>query len=443
MIMYHYLTFHIMWINWLHNQNAIISSDNFYHFLKTSIIDDVFVKNSLWKWWKVRIPLDIKMSEYLWDNLRRSNWNFDDKTGTYVSPGADLSLWIMKDDPTFTSVLRIEVFQPALSIQPLSSGKTKLLIESDPISALFKIALMSKWGMEIKEDIYDSTFSDTIMKYFEKVSQLLASHDEALLNNHRDDSLDEWGLKVKSWYNGSIEQVKRYNWDTGGLFKEVIENGFLDGGRSARFFNSEKEAFSFIQEKDSDSWYQVTRLDDGRVGIALREFIRVDRNNDPILWKYIESIRTLRSISNESERARAMLRFVFEKADKYGWEKAMELSDKLFGIKNLWKVFQEWAAVCRHRSLMIQVLWQELWLEVAIRKWVAMLGDNIFGHSWNEIKINGKWQVIDITLVPPWARPDNFWNYQSMSHLGNMQWEDFVPFYKKNTPIKTFYKCNG
>jgi transglutaminase/protease-like cytokinesis protein 3 len=50
---------------------------------------------------------------------------------------------------------------------------------------------------------------------------------------------------------------------------------------------------------------------------------------------------------------------------------------------------------------MVQVLGKELGLDVAIRKGAVLSDDGIIGqHAWNEIKINGKWQVVDTMYLP-------------------------------------------
>lgn len=120
--------------------------------------------------------------------------------------------------------------------------------------------------------------------------------------------------------NGVI-QAQEYNRNTGQAYHELIENGFADGGRSAQYFGTKEAAEKIARDlnctpNNSDAYYTVSKLPDGSYGVSNREFILVDRVNDPFLRQMMHSMERLKSIADPKERAQAMLRFVYDESEK-------------------------------------------------------------------------------------------------------------------------------
>ncbi len=74
------------------------------------------------------------------------------------------------------------------------------------------------------------------------------------------------------------------------------------------------------------------------------------------------------------------------------------------------------AGVCRHRSLLFQVLASEIGIETSLVRGYAAFGKNgIPGtHAWNEIKVGRKLYLVDIANPP------------GGSNFGNFNYEDFM-----------------
>lgn len=61
----------------------------------------------------------------------------------------------------------------------------------------------------------------------------------------------------------------------------------------------------------------------------------------------------------------------------------------------LWEVFKKQWAVCRHKSLMLKIVCDDMWIESWIRWWFIFQSWEYIRHLWNEVRIEGEWYVID------------------------------------------------
>lgn len=172
-----------------------------------------------------------------------------------------------------------------------------------------------------------------------------------------------WSVDYKKW----ASQAQRYNMTSEKKgFRENPINGMVDGGRSAEFFSSEAEA-----RKSVANDRQVTYLWDGVWWVSSREFILIDRVNDPFLrWLlHGKKFNKIRKIKSVEKRTQAIAQLVYDVMKDWTEKESRKLSWKM----TLWEVVEADAWVCRHRTLLFQILWKEAGLDIAMRKWTSTL----------------------------------------------------------------------
>lgn len=198
-------------------------------------------------------------------------------------------------------------------------------------------------------------------------------------------------------------------------FKMEIDNWFVDWWRGALFFASELEAKQYIRQTNSSK--KVVKIDDWVWWVSSREFIVVDRKNDPLLQWMIKAVTKIKHLPLEQR--------VTELASMcYKWTKHWNVkqSELLSWSMRLWEIINKWGAVCRHRSLLFHILAKEVGIESGIRKWYIYPEG---WHAWNEVKINWTRKVIDITYVVnrkphdivDYSKLDNYWFYNKKSGI--------------------------
>lgn len=266
----------------------------------------------------------------------------------------------------------------------------------------------------------EGIFSDSCKIFYGKHPTNESTFEKSSQENIKQDQSYSW-----------VEQANKYNAMWGNdRFSEKLLDWFMDGWQSLKWFSSKVDAELFIQNISNGDIYDMFKVN-GKYGVWNRELIHVNRKTDSVLQRIImEDLWEIRRLPNQKSQAEAVLKLIYKKSEK---NFKPHLDDWLKWIRNLWDIMEEWAAVCRHRSLLVKVLCEELGIEVAIRKWMLQYQDGKFvKHAWNEIKINGEWLVSDVTFVKPWTPPEVMSTYEALPRLWINKDGQFIPFYKFN-----------
>jgi len=160
-----------------------------------------------------------------------------------------------------------------------------------------------------------------------------------------------------------------------------VPDGFVDGGRGMQF--------------DPD----------GRVSSG-REILRVDRAADAQLQNHLEFARSVKDLP-ETQRAQALAQYIDDMmTPQTGRENLMDAYHHMVNKhKNAELLIGDvnGSGVCRHRSLMFQVLGDEAGLQTSlVRGNAGHPGGSMGGHAWNEVKLpNGESVLVDVMNPQP------------------------------------------
>jgi hypothetical protein len=231
-----------------------------------------------------------------------------------------------------------------------------------------------------------------------KQAQLLNSEATGKLTTPAEALIEEapkpLGLEVaKREYKSGTEQAKLFN--AKHRLEGKVMDGYKDGGRAANFDML------------------------GRLRNVSREVIVVDRSKD------IELQRMIQVAHEVQARYGNGLRCAFELAKvvhhRMHHPNAVEIVSRDLDSRRGQEILlgsisidNRLAGVCRHRSLLFQVLAGEIGLKSALVRGNYSHGAVSGGHAWNEFDENGKRYVIDIMNPPAW---DNF---------QRLDWNEFI-----------------
>ena len=220
-------------------------------------------------------------------------------------------------------------------------------------------------------------------------------------------------------YTLGIQQSNRYNNSFGySRFTENIRNWFVDGWWTQKFFTNLNEAQNYANQKG----LTVDTFKEWSYWVSTREFINIDIKQDMFLRQMLEKVQGIKNI-NPKLKAQEIAKIVFNASEG----NTLQNSRNLVGIMNLGDIFTSSWAVCRHRSLLFHILWKEIWLDVAMRKWHVKVDWGFGKHAWNEVKIDGKWYVIDTTYIK-WSA-EEIHNYEDLPNYGVNENGNFTPIY--------------
>lgn len=118
---------------------------------------------------------------------------FRPRTGTYVIPGGDLSLAVLKDGRVDTPVLRIEILSRDMVAHPKSWKDLDNLFQNDPLGAIATVALMAREGAVPKE-ASDIEVARSVSNRSDTVGRLVSGERIGLSGNPRDFSQEAWGF---------------------------------------------------------------------------------------------------------------------------------------------------------------------------------------------------------------------------------------------------------
>jgi len=160
-----------------------------------------------------------------------------------------------------------------------------------------------------------------------------------------------------------------------------VQDGFADGGRG------------------------MSIDDAGRV-TSDREVLVVDRARDANLGRHMQFARGLRKLPPE-QRAQQLARYVDDMMNPAGGRHlAIEAHDNIVGAYPnaellIGDIPAAGGGVCRHRSVMFQVLAEEAGLESTLVRGNHGGGRMVGGHAWNEVQLPNGRVLVDVMQPEP------------------------------------------
>jgi len=279
----------------------------------------------------------------------------------------------------------------------------------------------SDWSFSIGK-ITSTEWNNAIIKWKEnwKIYKKKVSLNNLIPVNKNNENI--WNFIEKIDYKDWINQSIRYNNSWTKKFNEKIVDWFVDWGRSQKFFLDKREA----EEYANKIWDKVIDFWNWKYWVSWREFIEVNRKEDKTLNNLIKYTKENLSWLNYEDKIKKIANLVFSVSEK---KFTPGTDDLLTWKKLLWDIISDGAGVCRHRSLLFDILTKELWIETNMRKWVVKTKDwKYWAHAWNEVKVNGKWRFIDTTYIN-WS-PENILDYHNYPQYWIIQNGNFIPMYQ-------------
>lgn len=192
-------------------------------------------------------------------------------------------------------------------------------------------------------------------------------------------------------YQDGIRQSQDYNSLNGDRFLEVPLNGMVDGGGSQQFFDDKTQAETYAKAHQ----LEVQTFENDLLGVSHREFIRINRESDTFLRKALE-----RAKKNEGNAPEEQIKLLAQAVHELCGPFNTELAGTIYGTGDLGEIIEMGGAVCRHRSLFYHLLACEAGLSSALRKgYIKASNGYMDGHAWNEVLLNGEWQVVDTSYI--------------------------------------------
>lgn len=172
--------------------------------------------------------------------------------------------------------------------------------------------------------------------------------------------------------NLGLEQTRKFNKDH--RLRGPIADGYRDGGRTTSF--------------DAD----------GKALNPTREIIIVDRARDENLQKMIAQAKAIAKQYGSGTRAAfEIAQLVYRKMYD---SNAQAITDN-FGKGQIMPIGEIQTGVCRHRSLLFQVLASEIGMDTTLVRGNAAAGAAAGGHAWNELTLDGTTYIVDVMNPPP------------------------------------------
>ncbi|MCM1003264.1 MAG: FHA domain-containing protein [Candidatus Gastranaerophilales bacterium] len=168
---------------------------------------------------------------------------------------------------------------------------------------------------------------------------------------------------------GAVDQSRNFNSTHNISSEEVVFDGYKDGGRRLQFDENGNP-----------------------INKPSREIILVDRTNDTQLQSMISDIKQRTANMSDKEKAAFLQRYVY---DISGGDVDMNIHDA-WDSRNTGKEVllgdiitqQPPVAVCRHRSLLMKVLGDEIGLKIELQRGNFYSGGGGGGHAWNIIRFD-------------------------------------------------------
>lgn len=234
-------------------------------------------------------------------------------------------------------------------------------------------------------------------KQWEYLKQIKLLEEEARAGQPKPPGAMAENPQVRDAQSG-LEQAQQFTREH--RLKGRVEDGYKDGGRATRF--------------DSQ----------GRAINPSREVIVVDRQRDVRLQQMIEQAKSIQAQYGTGLKAAFELsKLVYEKMND---PRAVSIVESQFEATPGKEVLlgditveNGSAGVCRHRSLLFQVLAAELGVSANLVRGNVAFGDYDIsgGHAWNEVELYGRKYLIDI-MKPPGSRKFKDFDYSAFMKQG-------------------------